>query len=250
LVAVEGRGALRFGNRLVPGLLFGMIGIGGFNLLVWIGLGLTRPEHASIIMALQTPLTALAVWAIRGQRPASFTLGCVAAAFVGVMLVVARGDFETGFTRELVGDVLVFVGALCWVTYTLGAASFPGWTPLRYTVLTCITGALTLAAANGLAIAAGWAAMPTLESIGSVWWQITYFSIGTVALGVLAFNNAARKLGPLNTMLALNLIPVCVFGIEAALGRSFGAVELGGALLVVAALVANNLYLRGTSASR
>jgi len=41
-----------------------------------------------------------------------------------------------------------------------------------------------------------------------------------------------------------------VFGIEAALGRSFTPVELAGALTVVGALVANNLYLRGVSTRR
>jgi hypothetical protein len=43
---------------------------------------------------------------------------------------------------------------------------------------------------------------------------------------------------------------VLVFGIEAALGRSFTALELVGAAVVVGALVANNLYLRGVSTSR
>ncbi len=48
----------------------------------------------------------------------------------------------------------------------------------------------------------------------------------------------------------LNLIPVGVFAIEAALGRSFAAIELGGAAIVIGALVANNLYLRGASTRR
>jgi hypothetical protein len=61
---------------------------------------------------------------------------------------------------------------------------------------------------------------------------------------VLAFNAATRRLGPLNIMLILNLVPVGVFGIEAALGRSFGTAELAGAAMVVAALLANNLFLR------
>ena len=84
----------------------------------------------------------------------------------------------------------------------------------------------------------------------SLGWQIVYFSVGTVVLGVLGFNTAARRLGPLNTMLMLNLIPVGVFAIEAALGRSFAAIELAGAAVVIGALVANNLYLRGVSTSR
>jgi len=35
-----------------------------------------------------------------------------------------------------------------------------------------------------------------------------------------------------------------VFAIEAALGRAFSAVEIGGAATVIGALAANNLYLR------
>lgn len=250
LVAVEGRAALRFDGRLGASLLFGLIGITGFNLFVWIGLAFTRPEHASIIMALQTPLTALAVWAFRGQRPESFTLGCVTVALAGVLLVVTQGHPADIFSAGLLGDLLVFAGALCWVTYTLAAIKFAGWSPLRLTVLTCIPGAAGLVLANVVAVIAGWAVVPSAQAVTNVAWQLLYFSVGTVVVGVLSFNNAARRLGPLNTMLALNLIPVSVFGIEAALGRSFGLTELGGAALVIAALVANNLYLRGTSARR
>jgi hypothetical protein len=92
--------------------------------------------------------------------------------------------------------------------------------------------------------------MPTIATVGAVGWQIVYFSVCTVVLGVLGFNAGARALGPLNAMLMLNFIPVGVFAIEAALGRSFAPIELAGAAVVIAALVANNLYLRGTRTSR
>jgi drug/metabolite transporter (DMT)-like permease len=252
LAAVEGRGALRYDGRLWAATFFGFIGITGFNLFVWIGLSYTRPEHASIILALQTPLTALAVWLARGQRPAAFTLGCVLAAFAGVVLVVTKGNPRAAIEAgELLGDVLIFLGALSWTTYTLaGAWKFPGWSPLRMTVLTCIPGTVGLLVANAIAILVDASNIPTLESVAAVAWQIAYFSIGTVVLGVLGFNAAARRLGPLNTMLMLNFIPVGVFAIEASLGRSFAGVELAGAAIVIAALVANNLYLRGLSTSR
>ena len=252
LVAFEGRAALRYEGRLGAATLFGLIGITGFNLFVWIGLAYTRPEHASIILALQTPLTAIAVWLTRGQRPAAFTLACVLFAFGGVVLVVTKGNPHAAIEGgELLGDLLILCGAIAWTAYTLaGAWRFPGWSPLRMTVLTCIPGTVGLLMANAIAIGLGAAAFPTLDSIASVGWQIAYFSIGTVVLGVLGFNAAARRLGPLNTMLMLNLIPIGVFAIEAALGRSFEAIEIGGALVVIGALVANNLYLRGLSKRR
>jgi drug/metabolite transporter (DMT)-like permease len=251
LAAFEGRGALRFGERLVAAVLSGMVGITGFNLFVWLGLGYTRPEHASIILALQTPLTALAVWLVHGQRPARFTLACVAAAITGVVLVITKGDLANALGGgSLLGDGLIFLGAVSWVTYTLSASRFPGWSPLRFTVMTCIPGAVGLVIANAIALAIGVAAIPTAEELLSAGWQILYFSVGTVVLGVLGFNAGARALGPLNAMLMLNFIPIGVFAIEAALGRSFAAIELAGAALVIGALVANNLYLRGASTRR
>ena len=251
LVLFEGRAALRYEERLGAATLYGLIGITGFNLFTWIGLGYTRPEHASIILALQTPLTALAVWLAHGQRPARFTFGCVAAAIGGVVLVIAKGDLADALAGgSLLGDTLIFLGAVSWVTYTLSALRFPGWSPLRFTVLTCIPGGVGLVIAHGVALAIGAAAMPSLETLLTAGWQILYFSVGTVVLGVLGFNAAARRLGALNTMLMLNLIPIGVFGIEAALGRSFAAIEIAGAAIVIGALVANNLYLRGVSTSR
>lgn len=251
LAAFEGRRALAYGGRFVPAALSGAVGITGFNLFVWLGLGYTRPEHAAIILALQSPLTALAVWLAHGQRPPAFTLGCVGVAIGGVTLVITKGDPASALAGgSLLGDALIFLGAVSWVTYTLSASRFPGWSPLRFTVLTCIPGAVGLVIANIIALIIGAASLPSLQTLSSVGWQILYFSVCTVVLGVLGFNAGARALGPLNAILMLNLIPIGVFAIEAALGRSFVALELAGAAVVIGALVANNLYLRGLSRSR
>jgi drug/metabolite transporter (DMT)-like permease len=245
LRAAEGREALRYGGRFLPAAFFGLIGFCGFNLLVWWGLSYTRPEHASIIMALQTPMTAIAVWLTQGKRPAPFTVGCVAAAIAGVLLVVTKGSLSGVFQGgSLLGDFLVFLGAVSWVVYTMAGWHFSGWSPLRMTVLTAIPGTIALIAINAAAIGFGVAELPTLQAVWSVKWQIGYFIVFTVVLGVLGFNNGVKYLGALNTMLMLNLIPVIVFGIEAWLGRTYEAVELVGAAVVIGALVANNLYMR------
>jgi drug/metabolite transporter (DMT)-like permease len=250
----EGRQALRYGGRFLPAAAYGLFGFTAFNTFVWWGLSYTRPEHASIIMALQTPMIALAVWLTRGVRPSRFTIGCVAAAICGVILVVTRGDpahalFSENAGGSLRGDALVFLGAVSWVVYTLAGAHFPGWSPLRMTVLTCIPGTVGLIAINLFTIANGYSMLPTLDQVWSVKWQLGYFVVFTVVLGVLGFNNGVKYLGALNAMLMITLVPVIVFAIEAWLGRSFSAIEIGGAALVVAALAANNLYLRGTSRS-
>jgi drug/metabolite transporter (DMT)-like permease len=250
LWAAEGRQALRYGGRFLPAMVFGLVGFCGFNILVWWGLAFTRPEHASLIMALQTPMTAFAVWLTRRLRPARFTVGCMVAAVGGVLLVVTKGSpahaFEGG---SLLGDFLVFLGAVSWVIYSMAGHHFSGWSPLRMTVLTCIPGTIGLVAINAFTIHMGYSLLPTLAQVWSVKWQLGYFVVFTVVLGVLGFNNGVKHLGALNAMLMLNLIPIMVFSIEAWLGRSFAAVEIGGAAVVITALVANNLYMRGISRS-
>src|SRR5688572_32524951 len=48
---------------------------------------------------------------------------------------------------------------------------------LRYTVLTCIPGAVGLVIAHAIALALGAAVMPSFDTLAAVWWQILYFSV-------------------------------------------------------------------------
>jgi drug/metabolite transporter (DMT)-like permease len=167
------------------------------------------------------------------------------------VLVVTKGSLAGVFAGgSLLGDALVFLGAVSWVIYTMAGWHFSGWSPLRMTVLTAIPGALGLVAINAAAISLGYVELPSFEAVWSVRWQLAYFVVFTVVLGVLGFNNGVKYLGALNTMLMLNLVPVIVFAIEAWLGRSYAAIELAGAAVVIGALVANNLFLRWQAAPR
>ena len=246
----EGRQALRYSGRFPQAAVAGLFGFCGFNVFVWWGLVYTRPEHASLIMTLQTPMIALASWWLYRVRPAAFTAVCIALVFCGVVTVVTKGDLsEVLHGGSLVGDLIVFAGAVSWAIYTLMGQRFAGWSSLRMTVLTCIPGTVALVAVNAVTIATGYTQFPSFDQVWSVKWEIGYFVVFSVVLGVLGFNYGVKYLGALNAMLTLNFTPILVFAIEVWLGRSFSAIEIGGALLVIGALVANNLYLRGTSRS-
>ena len=197
-------------------------------------------------MALQTPLAAFAHWALKGARPANFTLGCIAVAIAGVFMVVTKGN--PGAMRAdgtIVGDLLIFLAAVCWIGYTIGAVSFPGWSALRFTTLTCLPGAAGIFLATGLATLFGVVSIPAVSTVVSVGWELVYLSVLAVVLAVLFFNMAIGYLGALNTMLLGNLVPVVTFAIRILQGHRFETIELAGAGLVVAALIANNFYLRG-----
>jgi len=242
----EGAAALRYHGKFLRASFFGVMGFTGFSILVFIGLGWSRPEHAAIIMALQTPIAAFAHWVLKGTRPARFTLICIAAAIAGVFMVITKGDVASAFAGgTLAGDVLIFLGAMSWIVYTIGAVSFPGWSALRFTTLTALPGAAGIFAVTAIAATAGYTSVPAASTVLSIGWELTYLALFTAVLAVLFWNMAIGYLGALNTMLLGNLVPIVTFAIRILQGHRFEAIELAGAALVVAALIANNLYLRG-----
>ena len=247
----EGPAAFRYYGRAWPVSLLGVIGMCGSPLLVFAGLSLTRPEHAAIIVSLQPSMTAIADWALRSRRPASFTLACIATAFVGVVLVVTKGDPSLVLgKRELLGDLLVLVGAACWVVYTMGTERFGGWSTLKLTLLTLIPGSIGLAVATAALVALGVARVPTPQELASVAGELAFLALAGVLAAMICWNAGNRRIGALNSMLMLNFVPIVVFAIGFLQGQAFAPVELAGAGLVIGALAANNLYLRHVHARR
>jgi len=247
----EGRAGLRYYRRALPASVLGLVGMTCSPLLVFAGLAVSRPEHAAIIVSLQPSMTAIADWWLRGRRPATFTLACIATAFVGVVLVVTKGEPLTALGRgEIAGDLLVLLGAACWVGYTMGTERFRGWSVLKFTVLTLIPGSIGLVAATAVLVAVGVAHVPTVAGIGSVAGALAFLALGGVLAGMICWNAGIQRIGALNSMLMLNLLPIVVFAIRFAQGQRFEPVELGGAGLVIGALAANNLYLRHMYARR
>ena len=86
--------------------------------------------------------------------------------------------------------------------------------------------------------------LPSGHELWSVTPQIAYLTIPGAFVAVLTWNAAIAKLGPQNTVLFGNLIPVTTFAIEIARGYRPDAAELAGAALTIGALVANNLLAR------
>jgi len=250
LVALEGRGSLRLDGRGWRLFWLGTLGFAGFNLFAYTGLAHARPETASLIVALGPLLTALVLWHRTKVRPASATFALLGVALLGVALVVSAGHPSSILHGALGwGEVLVLAGVLSFILYSLGAAEFASYSPLRYTALTASLGWLTIAGATLVAIATGLVAAPTAAQLTSVWPQIAYLAIPGAFVAVLTWNAAIKAIGPQNAVLFSNLIPVTTFAIEIARGYRPNAAELLGAALTIGALVASNLLARRTQSS-
>jgi drug/metabolite transporter (DMT)-like permease len=245
LVALEGRGSLRLDGRGWRLFWLGSLGFAGFNLFAYTGLAHARPETASLIVALGPLLTALVLWHRTKVRPARATFVLLGIALAGVALVVSAGHPISILHGALGwGEVLVLAGVFSFILYSLGAAEFASFSPLRYTALTAALGWLTIAGATVVAIATGLVEAPTAAQLTSVWPQIAYLAIPGAFVAVLTWNAAIKAIGPQNAVLFSNLIPVTTFAIEIVRGYRPNAVELLGAALTIGALVASNVLAR------
>ena len=245
LVFQEGMASLRFDRRAGSATVVGVIGMCGSPALVFWGLSLTRPEIAAIIIAIQPAMTAIVLWTWKGKRPDGFSLLCIAVAFFGVFTVITGWSTDlVAHPKELLGNAAIVLGALCWVFYTVSGERFADWSVLRYTALTMLPGSL-----GHLVLVAGLTTFGIINTPSLAQWQAVSWQAGFLAfLGVLAamlmWNAGNKRIGSLNAMLFINLIPVVTFVVQYVQGARFTPVELFGAALVVAALLANNLALR------
>lgn len=245
----EGAAALRYDGRLLQASGVGLIGMTGSPALVFGGLMLTRPEVAAVIVASQPAMTALAEWVLRRRRPPAFTLACIALAFLGVVTVVTRWSVSLAPQgSELIGDLMVLAGAACWVVYTMSVEQFRGWSTLRLTALTMAPGAVANVALALLLVQLGLSTSPTPAQWQAVAPHLLYLAMAGVLVSMIFWNAGIQRIGALNAMLFLNLIPVVTFTVRHLLGHRFELLEIAGAALVIGALAANNLYLRWTRA--
>ncbi len=245
LVVSEGRRSASYETHLLAATALGVIGMCGSPVLVFIGMEMSRADHAAVIVAMQPSIAAIALWTLHGLRPANFTLACIFIAFVGVVLVVTKGEIRFAETRrELFGDFLVLLGAACWVAYSMGTQRLSGWSTWRTTVLTMIPGALATILVTETLVFSGYVARPTFAQVLEVRWELGYLSFVGVFFALLAWNFGNRRIGPQNSTLLINLLPVATFLYLSAQGHEFATIELLGASLVVVALIANNFYVR------
>ena len=245
LAIFEGPQVLRLEGRGLRAAALGTSGFAGLGMLVFVGLQYSRPEHGAIIMATQPLIAALVAWVIRGVRPARSTFALLAVALVGVLLVVTKGHFAGIFAGGTgLGDLLLLLGAVSWVIYSLGAADFPSWSPLRYTAITCLLSLPAIFGVTAIATITGYVSTPTAADVESVGWQLAYIIGIASVLGVLSWNAGNKLVGVTNGVLFINFVPVTVFAIRIAQGHRFQAIEFVGAALVIGALIANNAITR------
>jgi drug/metabolite transporter (DMT)-like permease len=248
LVLAEGRAALSSSGQFGRVFVLGTAGFAGFNLLGYVGLEHTRPQSASLILALMPMVTLLVVWARTKIAPAPVQLGLVAVALAGVALVISKGHVSGLVQGGIGGDALMLAGATLFVLYTMGASSFVGWSPLRFTTMSAIGGTLSILVITFASTAFGWISAPTGNDLSATAPALVYVILLAAVVAVLSWNVGISLLGPQNGTLFLNVVPITTFAIAIIRGYHPVDAELFGVAIAIGALVAANVYARQATA--
>ncbi len=208
--------------------LMGLSGVTMAFLFENLGLRHTTASHGAVIVSL-TPLATVLVEGVRARRrPAPRVLAGLAAALLGVGLMVGRGG---GGEATLLGDGLMLATVGVWVLYTFVAerlgTRYPPLYVTAWAMLAGTAGPVPLAAAERSLV--DWGRPGPAE-----WAAVAYLGVFCSALGYVWWNSALASLGPSTTNALIYGIPlVGVAGGVALLGEPLTAAVVAGAVLVV-----------------
>jgi drug/metabolite transporter (DMT)-like permease len=251
LILREGIRVFRFDRQGVEAASFGLVGMFGSPALVFFGLMHTRPEIVALIVAVQPAMTAVAEWLFRSRRPGRISVLCIVVAFAGVVIAVTR--LSPGFGQgggETMGNLLAVVGCACWVCYTMATERFRNWSVLRLTTLTMLAGTSGHIMLVIILTLTGVLVTPPLQDWLQVRYELLFLAVAGVVVAMLFWNAGTQRIGPINAMLFVNLVPIITFAMRYLQGYRFHPLELLGAVMVISALFANNLALRADLKSR
>lgn len=250
LIYREGAATLSLkGERWGLAWLFGTAGFAGFGFLVFLGQKLAGSDGAltaSIMMATMPMLGLCVIWALKKVRPPLFSFGFIFMSFIGVLLVITKGDIQAMFDApsSYQANIPLILGALCWVFYTVGATYFPKWSPYRYTAITTVLGLTSVFAVVAALMFLGQIPVTTMAAVTAVAPHLVYMALIAGFAGVLCWNIGNKILTPLNGVLFMDIVPITAFSISSLTGVVPENMQIAGACLTAFALLLNNLYQR------
>ena len=198
---------LKRGWRAVVAL--GLLGVGGYNTLAYIGLQYTAATNALLLNSFIPVATIALSWAFlkKHLRPVEW-LG-VGLSLFGVATIVTRGEFATlAALTPNIGDLWMLAAVFVWALYTIGLQWRPaGVDPMLMLAAFTTVGVLALAPAYAWEITQGRSINLTTPALAG----IAYTGTLPGFVGYVFYNRAVGEVGASKASLFIHLMPV--FGI-------------------------------------
>jgi len=247
----EGKQAFRFQKKGLSLWFYGTMAFAVYNLLIFWGedlLGEPGVMVASIMESLMPMISIVIVWLLSRNRPHGVTLFFVFTAFIGVSLVITKGDFRMflSSTSDIIPSLYIFIAVVGWVIYTMGGSTFRenGWSALRYSTLSCLLGTITAVIVVFFVTLSGYVTVPTMATIQIVSPHLAFMIIFPGLIALLGWNIGVGILSPLNALLFINFVPVTTLVISFAQGSPLTIYDYIGSAVIIVSLILNNVFIR------
>ncbi len=251
----EGKKAFRTEGKGIALWFFGTMAFTIYNLFIFWGqdkMGDSGVLLASIMESLMPMISVLILWVISGIRPKGYNMLSIGIAFIGVLLVITKGDFSSllSMKSQLIPLIALFASVVGWVLYTMGGSRFSGWSVLRYSTLTCLYGTVTATIVVLVTTMFGVIEVPTLATIDAVKFDLAFMIIFPGLIALLGWNVGVSILKPVNALLFINFVPITTVVVTFIQGHALTVYDIVGILLVIAALLLNNIFQRRKAKER
>ncbi|GKU77448.1 DMT family transporter [Paenibacillus sp. L3-i20] len=251
LLMKEGKSAFKLEGRGKALLLLGTMAFTVYNMCIFLGqdlMGEPGTVAASIMEVMMPMISIMILWITKKTMPKKYMLTSVVIALIGAFLVITNGKltFFTTASQNLFPLFLLFVGVVGWVIYSMGGAQFKEWSILRYSTLTCLLGSVVSLVIVAVLSITGLVPVPTIETVLSIKYEMAFMVLLPGLAALLCWNAGIKLLSPLNGILFINFVPITTFIVMAFQGYQISIYEIAGTLLVIFALLRNNVYQRGS----
>lgn len=214
---------------LVP---LGILGVGNFNTLVYVGLGETTATNALLLnSACPAFIVAISAAAGLGRATGRQILG-IATSLAGVTVILTRGDpgalLSLGFNR---GDFWVLAAVLSWAFYTVFLARRPaGLDPMVLLTALVAVGVLWIAPFY----AWEWARGARIRLDAATVATLLYVALAASIVAYAFWNRGVAEVGANRAGVFLHLMPAFGTVLAAvALGESFHLFQAAGIALIL-----------------
>ncbi|MBI1396046.1 MAG: EamA family transporter [Betaproteobacteria bacterium] len=187
----------------------GIVGIGCFNTMCYIGLTMTTATNATLFNSIVPVFILPIAWVLIGERTTPAQVVGIVCSLFGVVVIVAHGDLRriAAFSFNQ-GDVWLLAAMVLWALYTVLLRFRPaglGMVPFLATIL--MFGWPLLLAWYLVEVAGGARLSLTPATAGA----IAYFGVFPSVVAFVCYNRGVAAIGPTRAGVFVHLVPV--FGI-------------------------------------
>jgi len=214
-------------NAWLSLISMGILGIIGYNMVLYSALAYTSSTNAALVNALNPAVIVLFSVLILREKITLLQTSGIVLSLIGTVVVITQGNLSQILQKQFnEGDILMLAAVVIWTFYSIIGRRLTTVPPITATAVSALFATLIMAP---FAIAQGIA----ITKIGPLALTgILYMAIFPSVFSFVFWNISLRTIGVSQAGIFLNLIPLFTAIISVILGQKINGTQVVGGLLV------------------